>query len=225
MKTSASSWSYHRLFAEKKMDLFGWLDECAKLELDGVELLENHIPSKEESFLRRVKKACTDRFLTIAMLSAGGHLTTTDDTQRRRDVEEIGKWMDAALYVGAPLVRFFCGSGTELEAGGKALYTKVLAAMKEIAALGEQRGIVAALENHGNTTADQLLSLHRDVNSPGSPSRSMSAISRPPAGWGPTPTRASSAARRTPQSCTRSSSMSAMTGATPTSIGTASTAF
>ena len=166
MKTSASSWSCHRLFAQKKMDLFGWLDECARLELDGVELLEDHIPSTEGSFLRRVKKACTDRFLTIAMVSAGGHLTTSDDAQRRRDVEEIGKWMDAALYLGAPLVRFFCGSGSELEAGGKPLYAKVLAAMKEVAALGEQRGIVAALENHGGTTADQLLSLRRDVNSP-----------------------------------------------------------
>ena len=166
MKTSTSSWSYHRLFDEKKMDLFGWLDECAALELDGVEPLTRDLPSTDAAVLRRVKRACADRFLTIAMLSAEGHLTTGDDAQRRRDVEEIGKWMDVALYLGAPLVRFFCGKGSELEAGGKPLYAKVLAAMKEVAALGEQRGIVAALENHGGTTPDQLLSLHRDVNSP-----------------------------------------------------------
>jgi L-ribulose-5-phosphate 3-epimerase len=64
------------------------------------------------------------------------------------------------------MVRFFCGSGDELAAGGPALYAKVRQAMQEIAAIGEKRGIVMALENHGGTTADQVLSLHSDVNSP-----------------------------------------------------------
>jgi len=166
MKTSCNSWSYHRAFAKKKMDMFGWIEECARLELDGVELLGDHFPSKDRSFLRDLKKACIDRHLTIAMVSAGGHLTTPDDAKRKADVAEIGQWMDIAQYLGAPLVRFFCGSGKELKAGGKELYAKVLAAMKKVAEMGKKKGIIAALENHGGTTADQLLSLRQDVNSP-----------------------------------------------------------
>jgi sugar phosphate isomerase/epimerase len=166
MKTSCSSWSYHRTIAKKEMDQLGWIDTCAKLELDGVELLCNHFPATDIDYLRQLKKACTDRYLTVAMLSANGHLTVSDDAKRASDVQEIARWTEVAEFMGAPCVRFFCGSGKELDAGGAALYEKVRQAMQQIAAIGKKRGIVMALENHGGTTAAQLLSLHRDVNSP-----------------------------------------------------------
>jgi sugar phosphate isomerase/epimerase len=166
MRTSCSSWSYHRTIKAGKLDQMGWIEECARLEFDGVELLCNHFPTTDRDYLIKVKKACAERYLEIAMVSAAGHLTTPDDDKRRADVKDIERWTEVALFVGAPMVRFFCGSGDELQAGGKALYDKVLAAMKEVAAIGAARGIVMALENHGGTTADQLMSLHRDVRSP-----------------------------------------------------------
>lgn len=166
MKTSCSSWSYHRTIANGNMDIFGFIEECADLGLDGVELLFVHLESTDTEHLRKIKHACTSRHLSIASMSAGGHLTVSDDDQREADVENLRKWFDVAAWLGAPRVRFFCGSGKELDAGGDELYNKVLDAMIRIAAMGEERGIVAALENHGGTTADQLLAFHQDVNSP-----------------------------------------------------------
>lgn len=165
MKTSSSSWSYHRTIADGKMDMFGFIEECANLGLDGVELLANHFESREISYLRELRYACTSRYLSIAMVSAGGHLTVQDDAERDADVQEIGEWIETASRLGAPRVRFFCGSGEELAAGGDKLYGKVLACMKRIAAMAEEKCIIAALENHGGTTAEQLLRFHRDVNS------------------------------------------------------------
>ena len=165
MKTSCSSWSHHRTFKAGTIDQMQWIQECADLEFDGVELLGFHFPSTDRDYLRTLKKACTDRYLTIPIVSAGGHLTTTDDAKREREVASIREWTEVASFLGAPRIRFFCGKGDELEAGGKALYDKVLASMREIAAIGRREGIVMALENHGGTTADQLLSLHRDVDS------------------------------------------------------------
>lgn len=164
MKLSCSSWSYHRTFDEKKMDQLGWIDQCASLELDGVELLGHHFPSKDKDDLRRLKKACTDRFLSIAMVSAGGHLTVSDDQERTKQIEQIRQWVDVAAFLGAPRVRFFCGSGDELRAGGETLYNKVRDAVGQIARIGEANGIVMALENHGGTSADQVLRLLNDVN-------------------------------------------------------------
>ena len=166
MKTSCSSWSYHRTIDAGKMDLMSWLTECADLGLDGVELLSNHFPTTERDYLIQLKKTCADLYLTIAMVSAGGHLTTVDDAQRASDVREIGQWVRHAEFLGAPRVRFFCGSGEELQAGGPQLYDKVLAAVKEVAEIGAACGIVMAMENHGSTTADQLLSLCKDVDNP-----------------------------------------------------------
>ena len=166
MKTSCSSWSHHRVIKAGQFDQMSWVQECADLELDGVELLCNHFPTRDRDYLIKLKKACTDRHLVVAMVSAAGHLTTPDDAKRAADVEEIRQWADAALFLGAPMVRFFCGSGKELDDGGPALYDKVRKAMVEVCRIGAERGIVMALENHGGTTAEQLLSLHRDVDSP-----------------------------------------------------------
>lgn len=166
MKTSCSSWSYHRTIKAGKMDQMSWLAECARLGLDGVELLGYHFPSTDTDYLRKVKKACADQYLTIAIVSAGGHLTVTDDAKRAAEVKDIAKWTEVAEWLGAPCLRFFAGSGEEMAAGGPALYAKVKAAIQEVAAIGQKHGIVMALENHGNVSADQLLSLHKDVNSP-----------------------------------------------------------
>jgi len=166
VRTSCSSWSYHRTIKAGKMDQMSWLQELARLEFDGAELLAYHFPSTDRAYLNKVKKACADLYLDIPMVSASGHLTTSDDAKRAAEVDDIRKWTDIAVFLGAPCLRFFCGSGDELAAGGPALYAKVLAAMKQVAAIGAERGVVMALENHGGTTAEQLLSLHRDVGSP-----------------------------------------------------------
>lgn len=165
MKTSCSSWSHHRVIKAGRFDQLSWVQECAQLGLDGVELLCNHFPSRDRDYLVKLKKACTDRHLVIAMVSAAGHLTTPEDAKRAADLEEIRQWADAALFLGAPMVRFFCGSGKELDDGGPALYEKVRQAMVEVCRIGAERGLVMALENHGGTTAAQLLSLHHDVGS------------------------------------------------------------
>jgi sugar phosphate isomerase/epimerase len=166
MKTSCSSWSYHRTIRNGDMDLFGFIEACADNGLDGVEILTRDLASTDKDYLCKVKHACATRHLTIAMLSAGGHLTVLDDEQRAKDVQEIKEWFDVAVFLGAPRLRFFCGNGVELSDGGDALYAKVLDAMKEIVSFGEERGIIAALENHGNTSADQLMKFRDDVDSP-----------------------------------------------------------
>ncbi|MBU4200806.1 MAG: sugar phosphate isomerase/epimerase [Verrucomicrobia bacterium] len=165
MKTSCSSWSYHRTIQAGSLDQMGWVRECAALGLDGIELLGYHFPSKDREYLIRLRKACADHFLSVAMVSADGHLTVTDDAQREIEVNNIGEWVKVAAFLGAPCVRFFCGSGKELEAGGKPLYRKVLKAVKKVVRLGAKKGIVMAMENHGGTTAEQLLALQKDVKS------------------------------------------------------------
>ena len=166
MNISCSSWSYHRTIKAGAMDQMSWLNQCAELGLDGVELLANHFPSLDRDYLLKLKNRCTELFLTAAMVSARGHLTVADDAARQREVEDIERFADAALFLGAPRVRFFVGSGQELAAGGKELYDKVVQAIRQVGKIGEQRGIVMSLENHGNTTADQLMSILADVGSP-----------------------------------------------------------
>ena len=148
------------------MDQMAWVQECAALGLDGVELLGHHFPGTDRAYLVELKKLCADLYLTVAMVSADGHLTVADDAQRQKEIDLIRKWVEVAAFLGAPRVRFFCGSGVELAAGGPVLFKKVKQAVAEVAALGAAHGIVMAMENHGDTTADQLLDMLSAVHSP-----------------------------------------------------------
>jgi len=148
------------------MDTLGFIRECAKNELDGVELLGVFLDSTDKDYLRTIRKTCADLFVNVAMVSAGGHLTTSDDAKRANEVKDIAKWVEAASFLGAPCVRFFSGSGKELADGGAALETKVVAAMREVCDIGQKYGVTMALENHGGTTSEQLLGLFHKVNHP-----------------------------------------------------------
>lgn len=167
MKIACSSWSYHRSIERGQMTLMDVIEEASRLEFDGVEILCDHLPSQALADLAEVKRACAERFLEIAMFSGRGELSTPDDRRRTRaEVPAIGYWMDMCLFMGAPVLRILVGKAQELEAGGAELQAKVAAALSDIALMGQQRGIILAMENHGDTTAEQMLSLLSAVNSP-----------------------------------------------------------
>ena len=121
MKTSCSSWSHHRVIKAGQLDQLRWLRECAACAFDGVELLAHHFPRTDRDYLITLKHTCAELFLDIAMVSADGHLTTSDDAQRATDVQKIRHWTEIAEFLGAPCVRFFCGAGDQL-AGGHRVY-------------------------------------------------------------------------------------------------------
>ena len=95
MKTSCSSWSHPRTIGAGQMDQMSWLRECARLELDGVELLFVHFPSTDHDYLTEIKLTCAELYLTIAMVSASGHLTVMDDDARAKEVQGICKWLSS----------------------------------------------------------------------------------------------------------------------------------
>ncbi|MCX5642250.1 MAG: sugar phosphate isomerase/epimerase [Candidatus Omnitrophica bacterium] len=165
MKISCSSYSFHRTIAAGKLDQLSWIEKCAReLELDGVELLDIHFPSVEKEYLRKLKKKIIDLGLTIAAVSASNHFTTPDDAKLRQEVAKVKKWADVSAYLGAPVLRCFAGSGQEL--ADPAIFKQTAAALKECADYcRDNHGIVLAMENHGGTSAEQILGLVKTVDS------------------------------------------------------------
>lgn len=163
MKLSSSSWSFHRTFAAGKMDQLSWLDFCAKkLRLDGVELLDFHFPNTEHSYLKDIKKYATDQGLTVCCVSVSNHFTGHYQ-DALNDVEKVQKWIDIAQMFGAPIVRVFAGSGEEMSK--QVIYEQAVECLQKVAMYAEHAGIVLGLENHGGTSAQQVLDLLKDVQS------------------------------------------------------------
>lgn len=109
MKLGCSSWSYHAALRDGQIDLPGWIRLCAQeMDLDGVELVDLHLPGTDAGALRDLKKLTADLGLTIASLAL-----TNDFGRRERQAAEIDNvkhWCDVAAFLGAPVVRVFAGS-------------------------------------------------------------------------------------------------------------------
>ncbi|MFH2067992.1 MAG: sugar phosphate isomerase/epimerase family protein [Candidatus Omnitrophota bacterium] len=165
MKIACSSWSFHRTIEAGKLDQLSWVEKCAKeLELDGVELLDVHFPETGKDYLRRLKKRITDLGLTVAAVSASNHFTTPDDAKLCQEAAKVKQWADVAAYLGAPVLRCFAGSGQEL--ADPAIFKRTAAALRECADYcRDNHGIVLAMENHGGTSAEQIMGLVKAVDS------------------------------------------------------------
>src|SRR5262245_15427473 len=109
MKLCCLTLSYRRTFQAGKMDIWSFIEECRRLDMDGIDLHHDALSSTDEAYLRKVKRACLDRGLAMACFS----ISTNFGVPQNKQAEEIEKgksWLRVAQYFGAPVARFFAGS-------------------------------------------------------------------------------------------------------------------
>ncbi len=163
MKLGCSTISYLSLFETKQWNLWDFLDECARLRLDGVEIQDRHFglssgrPSLERGFWERLKAECYMRKLEISAVSPEVFFDRTYEPGKPVDVErkiaEIKEWINVAYLLGVANVRVFP--------------TKA-AVLKELADYARSHNVTLVMENHGATVqnAEDHVNLIYRVNSP-----------------------------------------------------------
>jgi len=171
------------------MDLFEFLRVCGEeLELDGVELVDLHLPSSEPEALREIKRRCVAHQLTLA----GVAVSNDFGVRERRDGERlrVQQWCDVAAYLGAPIVRVFAGwmpPAEQPRSDGmivgfvrrimgpmrqdpRRTWSDVAETLRQCADYAGDRGVTIALQNTRSDgivgSALQLAQLVRDVGSP-----------------------------------------------------------
>jgi sugar phosphate isomerase/epimerase len=188
MKLGCSSSSYRTAFLRGEMDQQEWLRLCGDdLEMDGVELVDEHFPTTDAAYLREVKRLCAAQHLVIS-----GVAVTSDfgpGEQRPREMERVRQWVDVAAYLGAPVLRLGAGR-TPLprdwrQAGRVAgllkrvfgdsrpntrrLWSDVTWALSECARYAGERGVVLALRNDPEGLVAGPMQLDRALMDVGSP--------------------------------------------------------
>jgi sugar phosphate isomerase/epimerase len=166
MKLCCLTLSYRRTFQAGNMDIWSFIEECRRLDMDGVDLHHDALTSTDEPYLRKVKRACLDRGLTIACFS----ISTNFGVPKERQAEEIEKgkkWLRIAQFFGAPIARFFAGS-PQNEPDRPAAFQRSVECLRAMSEYGESLGVVAGLQNHNHValsrTGDDVLRFVREVN-------------------------------------------------------------
>ncbi len=189
MKLGCSSRSYDAAFREDRIGLREWVRVCGEeLELDGVELLDEHFPTTDPQYLRDLKRLCVEQHLTIAGIALSNDFGPDD--RRQSEVARVRHWCDVAQELGAPVVRIFAGWLPAQAAGPepgrvvgflrrvfgqkppnrRRLWSDVTWALRQCTEYAAERGIVLAIQNNRTDgivgSAHELTQCVTDVGSP-----------------------------------------------------------
>lgn len=169
-KFSLAAYSYRSLLKGKdaKLQLSDFIDDCAKMQLEGTELTSYYFPDPvTPEYLRTLKQQCFRLGLDVSGTAVGNDFGHPPGEARDKQIDALKRWIDHAEILGAPVIRVFAGH-VQKEVGPEKSHKLMVAGLEECCDYAGQHGVHLALENHGGptSTADGLLALVNDVKSP-----------------------------------------------------------
>lgn len=162
------------------IDLFGVVDFCATHDIPAVDLTGYFFPGypqpPSDGYVSRMKRYVHDRGIVISGTGVKNDFTTADKAVRASGVELAKVWIDVAARLGAPVVRVFAGPHGDVKdwrqvvdgAPREDVEAWMADALRECAEHGEARGVLVAVQNHGDfiSTGPEHISLLRRVDHP-----------------------------------------------------------
>ena len=131
------------------------------LGIKGVVWNDMFFKSWDKPYLDTLKKAAADSGIITAGLIIEGNLASDDENARRRQIEEDKMKLEAAAYLGCPVVRINIGGTGSDEKDATVGVQRVIDAFKQILPLAKRLNIKVTIENHGGVSkkADWILAV------------------------------------------------------------------
>ncbi|MEP6535376.1 MAG: sugar phosphate isomerase/epimerase family protein [Bryobacteraceae bacterium] len=164
---SQSSINYQAEFKAGKMDFFGFMDTCRKLDLDGLDIHVGQLKSQvDRAYLKEVRRACLDRGMPIASICVTTEFGRSAEAVPK-ELEKARTAMEAGMFLGAPILRTFVGSPPSPDKREEA-FRRGVEALRKTAEIGAELGMTVSLQNHSGltSTGDDMLRFHKEVNHP-----------------------------------------------------------
>ncbi len=169
-KFSLAAYSYRNLLSGKnpQLTLFDFVDDCARMGLEGTELTSYYFPNNPgNAYLRKLKGHCFRQGLDISGTAVGNDFCHPDKETQQRQIDLVKTWIKRADAIDAPVIRIFSGGVRPGQTQEQARQLAIQA-IEECCEYAGQHGILLALENHGGLTATAtgMLALVQAVRSP-----------------------------------------------------------
>lgn len=167
MKLSNYSLNYSRPIASGAMSIEDFLGICRALGLEGASLHGRDLPDLRPGTLAKVRRALLDQGLSLAMFT----VSTNFGVPEERQAAEMGKAREAiqaAAFLGAPLLRVFAGSSAEADRA--AGWARAVAAVRQVCVEAAAVGLPVGLQNHNHgahcATGADVLRFVKEVDHP-----------------------------------------------------------
>jgi sugar phosphate isomerase/epimerase len=160
-------WSYVSPWKRGQMDIPGFIHECKRLEVDGVELLD-YFWKDRDAETPLVKAALKDTGLPVGVYSVSNNFVKPDQSERLAQLNVIKKGVDSANEFGAGIVRVFGGDVNSSGVSFDDALGWIVDGLGAAAEYAQANGVVLALENHGKLAgkSNQVRLILGKVNSP-----------------------------------------------------------
>ncbi|GGD65841.1 sugar phosphate isomerase/epimerase family protein [Paenibacillus nasutitermitis] len=184
---SVSTWSLHRLLGPLRwtvwneetgehstneqaqpeiLSLLELPEEAGRRGYRAVEVCHFHFPSTAPDYLEQLKQSFLSAGVSFdTLLLDYGNLTADDSKRREADLELSCRWIDTAALAGAKQIRIIAGEAGPQDEEALRLSA---AALRELAAYAEDKGVRVVSENFKSLTSTgdsckQLLELTGDA--------------------------------------------------------------
>ncbi len=172
IKLSCNLYSFNAPLRSGEMTLEQVIDFCAGLGFDAVDPTGYYFPGyptpPPDAYLYAVKRRAFLCGLDISGTGVRDDFTQPEAAKREADVAHVGRWVEVAAKLGAPVLRVFDGRAEAKGPSREQMTGWVVEAFRACAAHGERNGVVIAYQNHDELlkTADEVLALRERVASP-----------------------------------------------------------
>lgn len=169
-KFSLAAYSYRSLLQGEspQLTLKDFIDDCARLGLEGTELTSYYFPKDVNAdYVRALARHAFRLGLDVSGTAIGNEFGHPAGEKRQAEIAKTKLWIDYAEMMRAPVIRIFAGHQQKGQTEAEA-HSLMVSAIEECCDYAGKHGVHLALENHGGptATADGLLKFVRDVNSP-----------------------------------------------------------
>ncbi|MFH1068428.1 MAG: sugar phosphate isomerase/epimerase family protein [Candidatus Glassbacteria bacterium] len=153
MKLSLAAYSMRDALTKGEMDLFGFIDMCAELDLQGTELTSYYFPKEfDNAYLHQLKLHAFKQGLSVSGTAIANDFCKPAGPEKDKELAHVKQWIDYSVEFSAPHIRIFSGHAPE-GIDIKQAITWCADGIKESLDYAGQKGIVLGLENHGGITA------------------------------------------------------------------------
>jgi sugar phosphate isomerase/epimerase len=157
LRLSIAAYSYRQYLAlnlkpKPTMTLDDFIEQCAAMDLDAVELTAYYFAETSPDYLAHLKGKCTRLGLDVSGTAVGNNFCHSDPAKLKQQMDYVKSWVEHSSRLGAKTIRIFAGNIDKGDTEEKAR-ERCIAAIQEACDYAGKYGIYLALENHGGITA------------------------------------------------------------------------
>lgn len=147
MKLSCLPVSLFPSIVDGQMHLREWLAFAKELGLDGTECSLGFVEPIGRYGVDEMRRLCDEIGIAVSMVTCHPDFTSPDPAERARQVEDMGRNLETAVALGAPLARVLSGQRHPGVSDDQGIAWAV-EGLTRVAEIGDRLGVRLAVENH-----------------------------------------------------------------------------